>query len=456
MAYRVSRPVKGTDRRNRGAGGGGEAEPACSTLAFVSWTLQGQGWSSPSGILSGSHRIHVKMAPQSSQVVLDVEVHVLLHRRQHLYSPQPSMVRTILLLLALCGRVAAQRMCWDVKQGYSAVRGMLTGPRQERRPELFYFGEVSAETACQAACDREGGCAAFTWMGASSGGGWLGGNNKWAMQCYGRGAQAMTMVPEKGSIAGIKVDCEQLQETERIFGTNPGRLVRAAEGDPASTGKSQGAGTRQGSEPTQGDEEADLMAMLRGGGAAKQQAAGAADGAAGRASQQQAALEAMLGGKKKAAGGQGDEEADLMAMLRGGGAAKQQAAGAAGGAAGRASQQQTTTRESTQQAQSAPQPQVGYRLPLGRASYRATYSISHPLLWLRRHRAASSAHSSPPPHFTSSSYGRRSLEEWACSAPASQESPRQPKARPPPPLAQPPRVAVRGSAGVALGIRCVR
>ena len=117
-------------------------------------------------------------------------------------------------------------MCWDVKQGYSAVRGMLAGPKQERRPDLFYFGELASVEACQAACSYEAACAAFTWMGASTDGGWMGGNRKWDMQCYGRGAQAMTIVPEKKRVAGIKVPCEQLEEMERSFGANPTGLQK--------------------------------------------------------------------------------------------------------------------------------------------------------------------------------------------------------------------------------------
>ena len=48
-----------------------------------------------------------------------------------------------------------------------------------------------------------------------SSGGWLGGGAKWTMQCYGRGSQAMTMVPERDKFSGVKVSCEELAEVER-------------------------------------------------------------------------------------------------------------------------------------------------------------------------------------------------------------------------------------------------
>ena len=72
---------------------------------------------------------------------------------------------------------AAAEHCWDMKPGYNAVARMVRAPHDERRPELFYFAEFTSIEACRTACDREVGCAAFTWMGAGTGG-WLGGWRK--------------------------------------------------------------------------------------------------------------------------------------------------------------------------------------------------------------------------------------------------------------------------------------
>lgn len=130
-------------------------------------------------------------------------------------------------LLLAAGVLAAQDLCWDVKQGYNAVARMVRSPRSERRPETFYFGETKTMEACQLACDRVPECAAFAWMGPPKGG-WAGkmGGDKWAQQCYGRGKQHMTMVPEADRVSGVKVPCAQLEELERSFGVDPSRLQR--------------------------------------------------------------------------------------------------------------------------------------------------------------------------------------------------------------------------------------
>ena len=104
---------------------------------------------------------------------------------------------TALLLVVTPLAAAQSSICWDMKPGYSAVSRMVPKPGSERRPEVFYFGEQSSAEACKSACAVESACAAFTWMGASSGGGaWgfgnAGGDAKWARQCYGRGNQVMT------------------------------------------------------------------------------------------------------------------------------------------------------------------------------------------------------------------------------------------------------------------------
>ena len=136
---------------------------------------------------------------------------------------------------------AAAEHCWDMKPGYNAVARMVRAPHDERRPELFYFGEFTSIEACRTACDREVGCAAFTWMGAGTGG-WLGGGNKWARQCYGRGPQSMTMVPDRNYYSGVKVSCEEMAELERSFGVDhkkmhdagggAGRPLRSGDGSP--------------------------------------------------------------------------------------------------------------------------------------------------------------------------------------------------------------------------------
>ena len=59
------------------------------------------------------------------------------------------MARLVALVLVACGVVAAQQMCWDVKSGYNAVRGLVNSPKKERRPESFYFGETNSFEACQ-------------------------------------------------------------------------------------------------------------------------------------------------------------------------------------------------------------------------------------------------------------------------------------------------------------------
>eukprot|EP00964_Phaeocystis_antarctica_P014260 scaffold7854_cov76-Phaeocystis_antarctica.AAC.9 len=61
-----------------------------------------------------------------------------------------------------------QEVCWDMKSGYNAVSRMVPSPRAERRPEVFYFGELSGAEQCSVACAKEPACAAFTYMGAAS------------------------------------------------------------------------------------------------------------------------------------------------------------------------------------------------------------------------------------------------------------------------------------------------
>ena len=100
------------------------------------------------------------------------------------------MISLVVALAAVArGPAAAQQeMCWEMKHGYNAVKGMLRAPKTEKRPNVFYFGEAETMEVCRAQCEKEPECVAFTWMGKSSkgGGGWLGGgNNKWTQQCYG-------------------------------------------------------------------------------------------------------------------------------------------------------------------------------------------------------------------------------------------------------------------------------
>ena len=116
----------------------------------------------------------------------------------------------VALTALLVGRAAAQ--CWDAKNGYNAVNRLLSAPKTERRPSLFYFGETDGPEACQAACAREKACAAFTWMGSEQGGWFKGGGAKWTNQCYGRDGSVMTMVPDKGRVSGAKVACDGDEE----------------------------------------------------------------------------------------------------------------------------------------------------------------------------------------------------------------------------------------------------
>ena len=144
------------------------------------------------------------------------------------------MLRAALAACLLFGEAAAvtgaaAEHCWDMKPGYNAVARMVRAPHDERRPELFYFGEFTSIEACRTACDREVGCAAFTWMGAGTGG-WLGGGNKWARQCYGRGPQSMTMVPDRNYYSGVKVSCEEMAELERSFGVDHKKMHDAGGG----------------------------------------------------------------------------------------------------------------------------------------------------------------------------------------------------------------------------------
>eukprot|EP00966_Prymnesium_polylepis_P193686 4489367-Prymnesium_polylepis.1 len=247
------------------------------------------------------------------------------------------MSRTLPFFLAACGAATAQQMCWDIKSGYSAVRGLVNSPKKERRPESFYFGETRSFEECQALCGKTSGCAAYTWMGGGADrGGWLGGGAKWTNQCYGRGAQVMTMVPEKGRTSGIMVPCSQLEEMERSFGANPARLYRAdagkpADAEPTSAGAKRvgagGAGGMGGGAGGGEDEATDLMSMLRDGGAGKAGGAGAAEAKSAQQQKMDALLGRQGGGGGKPAAEEG--EMDLMSMLRGGGKA-----GGAGGAGG--------------------------------------------------------------------------------------------------------------------------
>ena len=47
-----------------------------------------------------------------------------------------------------------------MKFGYTqyAVSRMVPSPRAERRPEVFYFGELSGAEQCSVACAKEPAC----------------------------------------------------------------------------------------------------------------------------------------------------------------------------------------------------------------------------------------------------------------------------------------------------------
>jgi hypothetical protein len=90
------------------------------------------------------------------------------------------MLIALLGVVSAAGSARSKELCWEMKDGYNAVSRMVRSPKTERRPEVFYFGEVGEMEACRVACEREDECFAFTWMGPASGG-WGGG--KWAHQC---------------------------------------------------------------------------------------------------------------------------------------------------------------------------------------------------------------------------------------------------------------------------------
>ena len=49
--------------------------------------------------------------------------------------------------------------CWNQYSERNAVYGMVPGPRQESRPNTFYFGDLGDDVeACAAACARESNC----------------------------------------------------------------------------------------------------------------------------------------------------------------------------------------------------------------------------------------------------------------------------------------------------------
>ena len=250
-------------------------------------------------------------------------------------------------MITLSAMVAApQEMCWEMKHGYNAVKGMLRAPRSERRPEVFYFGETDSMEACRNACERNAECAAFTWMGTGKGG-WLGGGAKWSLQCYGRGKQSMTMVPEADKTSGVKMPCAQLEELERSFGVDPARLTRSKEASkadaermdsaaqPARADIPQASNMKRGARQSESDDEMRHMMEGRAGGREND------DGSA------QAQLEAMINRRRQqAAGGggpmggasekasasardDGSAQAQLEAMIN---RRRQQAAGGGGGA----------------------------------------------------------------------------------------------------------------------------
>jgi len=228
-----------------------------------------------------------------------------------------------------------------MKSGYNAVSRMVPSPRAERRPEVFYFGELSGAEQCSVACAKEPACAAFTYMGAASGG-WGFGNDaaKWARQCYGRSNQVMTMVPDKNKISGVKVACSEKRERDRMLGVDPAAIGRGERQEEA--GASQGQQKEEGragrASPGQAggarpQEETDLMSLLGG----KARAGQAAGQAAGAKAGEQMDLASLLGGKARAgqAAGQAarakaDEEMDLMSLLGGKGRAGQAAGAQAG------------------------------------------------------------------------------------------------------------------------------
>ena len=223
----------------------------------------------------------------------------------------------IALAALLAGRAAAQ--CWDAKLGYNAVNRLLSAPKTERRPSLFYFGETEGPEACLAACASEKACAAFTWMGTEQGGWFKGGGAKWTNQCYGRDGSVMTMVPDKGRVSGAKVACDGDDEQRSLGSASAGGGIGRG-GQQAGSGAAASAQRRQ----SGGDD--DLMSLLGGG------------------------KKAAAGGAQAAPRGQGD--ADLMAAL-GVGAKKEpkpnDAAAQPQAAFGGAARQQQPLQQETQQ-----------------------------------------------------------------------------------------------------------
>ena len=236
-------------------------------------------------------------------------------------------------------------MCRAARSDLDEIEGRrqrTSSLRRGRPPEVFYFGELSGAEQCSVACAREPACAAFTYMGAASGG-WGFGNDaaKWARQCYGRSNQVMTTVPDKNKISGVKVAYSEKRERDRMLGVDPAAIGRGERQEEA--GASQGQQKEEGragrASPGQAggarpQEETDLMSLLGG----KARAGQAAGQAAGAKAGEQMDLASLLGGKARAgqtAGQAGqaagaDEEMDLMSLLGGKGKAGQAAGGKAG------------------------------------------------------------------------------------------------------------------------------
>ena len=109
-------------------------------------------------------------------------------------------------------------------------------------------------------------------MGAGTGG-WLGGGNKWARQCYGRGPQSMTMVPDRNYYSGVKVSCEEMAELERSFGVDhkkmhdagggAGRPLRSGDGARRAYRRSRSSAAVKRTTRTRGDSSRNREASAR-------------------------------------------------------------------------------------------------------------------------------------------------------------------------------------------------
>ena len=88
--------------------------------------------------------------------------------------------------------------CWELHPGTSSIFNLITSPRAEDRPRVFYFGTTSDEATCKKQCAMEPLCYAYASVGPSL--------TRWANQCYGRGFGVPEVIrPISGIDSGSKM-----------------------------------------------------------------------------------------------------------------------------------------------------------------------------------------------------------------------------------------------------------